>query len=130
MPHVRSGRKASSPWELTSFSSPVLPLSMVFVLRQARESHLLHRLMPTRGRRKRRNSVKACQTSWRLRYSKLTSRLTWLLGGARRIRRIRSSKVLYRPLTKKTRNEAKAAIEWLVATIDDTRESNRKFALG
>ena len=130
MAQVRSGRKASSPFEAASSSPPVSYLTKAFVLRQARDSHLFHRLMPTSGRRKRRNSVKACQTSWRLRYSKLTSLLTRVLGGVSLRRRIRSRRVLYRPLTRKTRNDAKATIEWVVEAMEDIRESSRTFALG
>ena len=100
------------------------------VRRHARASHRRQRLTPTSGRRKRRNSVKACHTSWRLRYSKLTSRLTWLEGGARRRRKMRSRRVRYRPLYRKTKKEAKAAIEWVVDTMEDIRESDWTLVLG
>ena len=82
-----------------------------FARLQTRESKRLQREMPTSGSTKRRNSVNACHTSWRLRYSNDTSLLTWLVGGASRSRRIRSSKVRYLPFTRNTRKEAKAAVE-------------------
>lgn len=53
--------------------------------------------------------MKACQTSCRFRYSKDTSRLTCVDGGDKRMRRIRSVRVRYRPLTRKTRKERKEA---------------------
>ena len=36
----------------------------------------------------------------------------------------------YRPLTRNTRNEANAAMEWVVEAIDEIRESRRIFAAG
>ena len=68
--------------------------------------------------------MKACHTNCRFRYSNDTSRLTWLVGGVRRSRRRRSSKVRYLPLTRKTRKEVKAAMEWIVAAVLVARESN------
>src|SRR2546423_688973 len=126
MAQVRSGRNARGP-DLsiaTSYSSSTLEVKAILVLCQARLSQRRQRLMPTRGRRKRRNSVNACQTSWRLRYSNDTSRLTWLVGEVRRSLRSRSVRVRYRPLTRNTRNDAKAAMECVVEAQDVRRESH------
>lgn len=41
------------------------------------------------------------------------------------MRRMRSTSVRYRPLTRKTRNDIKAAIEWVVETRSFIRESSR-----
>ena len=77
--------------------------------RKERDRIRRQREMPTSGRRNSRNSVNACHTSWRFKYSKLTSRLIELLAGVRRRRSSRSVSVRYRPLIKKTRKEASDA---------------------
>src|SRR5580692_5660099 len=108
MAQVLSGRNENSPDFVSSSSEP--PLCMIdFVFLQARDSHLRHLLIPTSGRTKSRNSVNACHTSCRFRYSKDTSRLTWLVGGASRNLNILSSKVRYRPFTRNTKKDTSAA---------------------
>ncbi len=129
MAHVRSGRKAYSP-VFSSFAPSAPELMIFFVLRHVRASHRLHRFMPTNGSTKRRNSVKACHTSCRLRYSNETSRLTWLVGGARRMRSTRSSSVRYLPCKRNTRNEANAADACIVDSVEVSHDSRFTLGLG
>lgn len=129
MAHVLSGRKESSPDFVSSSSA--LPLCMIdFVFLQARDNHLRHLLIPTRGSTKSRNSVNACHTSCLFRYSNDTSRLTWLVGGASRSRNILSSKVRYRPFTRKTKKDTSAAAEWIFEIAEESLVSFRTVGLG
>ena len=130
MAQVRSGRKAYSPFFSSLPASPPPVLMIFLVLRQARASHRLQRLMPTSGSTNSRNSVKACHTSCRLRYSNDTSRLTWLVGGARRMRSTRSRSVRYLPCSRNARNDAKAAAACAVDSADVHRDSRRTVGLG
>ena len=90
----------------------------------ARTSQRRQRRMPTKGSTKRRNSVKACQTSCRLRYSKETSLRIWLAPDISRRRKSRSTRVRYRPCMRKTRKEASAAVECAVDAMSVSFESN------
>lgn len=124
MAHVLSGRNANSPRFSSGSLSSLLDLSVDLVFRHALDNHLRHLLIPTRGSKKSRNSVNACHTSCRFRYSNETSRLAWADGGVKRIRRIRSIRVRYRPFTKNTRKERKAATECVVETRSVMRPRN------
>src|SRR5512140_3821646 len=129
MAHVRSGRNEYSPFfSPEPASSLVLVICLVFL--HHRVSHRRHRLMPTSGSTNSKNSVNACQTSCRFRYSNDTSRLTWLVGGASRIRSTRSSSVRYRPWSRKTTNEASAAPACMVDAADVHRDNRCTPGLG
>ncbi|KAI6945467.1 hypothetical protein KC341_g49 [Hortaea werneckii] len=56
-------------------------------LSRALAIHRRHLLMPTSGNRNKRNSVKACQTSCRFRYSNDTSLFVWFELGTSRSRK-------------------------------------------
>lgn len=70
--------------------------------------------------------MKACQTSWRLRYSKETSRRTWRVGVTSFIRSKRSRSVRYRPLERKVSRETKDAMLCIVVRPLRERESRRR----